>query len=166
MITSLLQGLRAPPKDACVAMAQAFSDRLRQWSRIRRSTARGERVGVLVAPWLETAVPYYSLEWALRLDNTGLEVEVLWYSENLTGRTPSSEEQAIRQTLQRLPRQIVVRNVAKTTSFNFDLDCSLLEKLLFENETRSLGRDRMSQYLRPIPPIERSFFMQSVCWIV
>jgi hypothetical protein len=87
MIASLLNKLRARPHaDACATMAQAFSDRLRQWSCIARSTARGERVAVLVAPWLETAVPYYSLEWALRLDNAGFKVEVLWDSANFFGR--------------------------------------------------------------------------------
>lgn len=158
MIASLLNKLRARPHaDACATMAQAFSDRLRQWSRIARSTARGERVAVLVAPWLETAVPYYSLEWALRLDNAGFKVEVLWDSANFFGRNSANEEAAILQALQRLPRQIVVQNVENTPLSHYDRDRLLVEKLLFENKTRSLGREP-DEPISSSDPTYRSFF--------
>lgn len=155
-----LEKSAAPTLDHDGLMAQAFSDRLRQWSRIRRSARRGERVGVLVTPWLQTAVPYYSLEWALRLDKAGFQVEVLADFENLIGRNPSSEEQAIRQTLKRLPRRIVVRDVAEATTRDFDLDRSLLAKVLFENETRSLGREP-DERMTSSDPTYRAFFLHA-----
>jgi hypothetical protein len=161
MIASLLNRLRARPQaDACATMAQAFRGRLRQWSRIARSTGRGERVAVLVAPWMETAVPLYSLEWALRLDKAGFKVEVLWDSANFFGGNSSNEQAAVLQTLQRLPRQIVVQSVENIALSNYDLDRSLVEKLLFENKTRSLGREP-DEPISSSDPTYRSFFFHA-----
>jgi hypothetical protein len=161
MIASLFNRLRRrPTTDICATLGQAFGNRLRQWARIRRSTTLGERVGVLVAPWLETAVPYYSLEWALQLYKAGFQVEVLWDSEDLAGRNLSSEERTIRETLQRLPRQIVVQNIADTAASDFDLDRSLLEKLLFESETRSLEREP-DEEISPGDPKYRALFLHA-----
>jgi hypothetical protein len=52
MIASLLNSLRARPIVACAAMSQAFSDRLRQWSRIRSLTTRRERF--LASKWFRS----------------------------------------------------------------------------------------------------------------
>lgn len=160
MIASLLNKLRPRQKGDCGGMARAFESRLHRWSRLPRSSILNKRVGILVTPWLKTAVPYYSIEWALRLDKAGFEVEVLWDRANLFGGNSSDEVIAIRQTLGRLPPSIVFRSVLDNAQVDFDLDRSLLEKLFFENQTRQLGREP-GEPVSSSDPFYQSFFLHA-----
>ena len=156
--TFLQRLLRLPAPtagDRCSVMAEAFGHRLRRWKRLRRGGDFSGRVGVLVSPWVETAVPYYSLEWALRLDQAGFSVEVLWDPEDVIDSPHAeAERSAIEATLARLPGRIRVRELPRHISRRFEGDRELLDTVLFENETRRANREPAEWQ---VPDSERFF---------
>jgi hypothetical protein len=83
-------------------------DQARRTSRGARRSVAGNGSSVLL------------FGWALRLDKDGFHVEVLWDSESVICKNPSREEEAIRQTLKRLPRQILVRITHGAQIFDSD----------------------------------------------
>ncbi|MGH8048881.1 MAG: hypothetical protein ACREKL_16690, partial [Chthoniobacterales bacterium] len=144
-VKSILQrlfGQGTPASDRSSEMAATFARRLKMWRRVARSGDFSGKVGVVISPWVETAVPYYSLEWALRLDQAGFDVEVLWDPEDVIGSAHLQvEENAIRRTLDLLPERITFRPLPQKSGHRYEGGRELLEEVLFENETRRAGRE-------------------------
>ncbi|PTY01992.1 hypothetical protein DB346_10275 [Verrucomicrobia bacterium LW23] len=72
------------------AACSVMEARLAEWEAWERGMAPrgggapGARVAVLVAPWLQTGVPFFSLEVALRLRQMGCRVTLLFDAADLT----------------------------------------------------------------------------------
>src|SRR5437868_3528220 len=80
-----------PPKRIFPSLAEGFERRAGQWQEVAVKPRTGARVGVLVTPWMSTAVPFFSLECALLLHSEGVAVSILWDSSMIffNASTPS-----------------------------------------------------------------------------
>src|SRR6188768_2766284 len=64
-------------------LADQFIRRLKRWPRpVSGIMGSRKKVGVLVLPWLETAVPFFSMECALNLAKDA-DVTLVWDSCNI-----------------------------------------------------------------------------------
>lgn len=70
--------------------------------------SRGPRVGVVVTPWQETAVPFYLIEWAVRLRRDGVNVEFIWDVWPNVKRQPSREETVVLGLLQAISQRFQI----------------------------------------------------------
>lgn len=95
-------------------MVEAFRKRLSE------HPERGEghasiswgRVGVLITPWLRTAVPFYSLEVGMALADAGADVTLLWDASNaMENASKVSEVKAISSLFPYLPHSIKLANL-------------------------------------------------------
>ena len=100
------------------------------------------RVGVVVTPWQQTAVPFYLVEWAVRLRRDGVQVEFIWDVWPSVAGQRSAEETIIFEVLQAISKrfQIPVLNPVAEGEFAKDLTIRL-ERLAFEAVTRDLKRE-------------------------
>ncbi len=68
-LRSLWPGARSRPEFR--RFADMYRARLRKWPPAARAALPGPRPGILVTPWMETAVPFFSIEVALALAARG-----------------------------------------------------------------------------------------------
>src|SRR5437016_4096847 len=59
-----------------VRYAESYQQRLADWGSCPRQAPKGSHVGVIVTPWMFTAVPFFSLECALLLRSEGVAVTI------------------------------------------------------------------------------------------
>ena len=68
-----LRNLFSPPKrkryEPFLDLVEAFAERSAEWPGVIPTS--GERVGILVTPWLSTAVPFFALECAEMVRRAG-----------------------------------------------------------------------------------------------
>ena len=97
-------------------------------------------MGVLVSPWQRTAVPFYQIEWAMRLRRRGLDVEFVWDVWPNATDNPTAEEKAILLALEaahkafRIP--IVIPSATESSTAT---TARRLALLAFETVTRNRG---------------------------
>src|SRR4051794_27981672 len=73
-------------------LTDLFIRRLKRWPRAAAKTGSGRpKVGVLVLPWLETAVPFYGMECALNLAKDA-DVTLIWDPYNFRFNTARGHE--------------------------------------------------------------------------
>jgi len=103
---------------------------------------RGPRVGVVVTPWQKTAVPFYLVEWAIRLRRDGVEVEFIWDVWPNVARQGSTEEKIILGLLRSISERFQIPVVSPFAEGDFAKDLTLrLKCLAFESVTRDLRRE-------------------------
>jgi hypothetical protein len=79
MIKKLFRRFQRPiPSDPFLDLVERYRRRIRRYRRLLLPESSGAKVGVLVSPWLLTAVPFYMIEWAVCLRRHGLDVEFVW----------------------------------------------------------------------------------------
>jgi hypothetical protein len=79
--------------DPFLTLVERYRRRIQKWRRVSLPRSSGAKVGVLISPWQQTAVPFYLIEWAICLRRHGLDVEFIWdVWPNDTGKQTSEEE--------------------------------------------------------------------------
>jgi hypothetical protein len=140
------------PKRPFVRHAESFERRLAEWQAVPRQLRGGTRVGILVTPWMFTAVPFFSLECALLLWSEGVDVRILWDPSNIFFNAATVREiETIEKLLKSLPVDLPVM---QTSSFPADgqIDLDALDRLLFENSVReSRGENAAREFLATHP---------------
>lgn len=102
----------------------------------------GPRVGLVVTPWQQTAVPFYLVEWGSRLRRDGLRVEFIWDVWPNSPNEFTSEERTISTLLKTVSVQCDIPVVSPNASRGAK-KCAAkrLEHLAFEAVTRRLKRE-------------------------
>jgi hypothetical protein len=142
----------AAEKRPFVRHAETFARRIKDWEACPKLPPKGTRVGVLVTPWMFTAVPFFSLECAMLLRSQGLEVVILWDASNTFFNAATAREiETIQRLLRRLPDDLSVIDIA-TASADGDIDEMHLEGLIFENSVREFrGESAAREFLASHP---------------
>lgn len=123
---------QAPATGSFGELARRFHERLPRWPAPAESG--GPRVAVLVTTWVKTAVPFFALECALALRNTGCQVTVLWDDSDLVGNAASKGEVAAVETiLKNLPEGLSLLRVAHLDSGEAPLDDEFAASIVREN---------------------------------
>ena len=84
--------LAKPKKKHFQGVVDAFIERIRRFPAAPRRVAASGGVGVLITPWMQTAVPLYSLEIARRLSVEGQPVTIIWDSTDCFGNATNAWE--------------------------------------------------------------------------
>src|SRR4051812_22326598 len=96
-------------------LADLYKERLAATS-VPAPPMPGTKVGVLITPWLFTAVPFFSMEYGLMLANAGCEVTLIWDASNVFFNVgKQSEVDRIAEVLALTPQSIAVVDVSKIT---------------------------------------------------
>lgn len=136
-------GLLFPPKKSpFLRLAERYFQRLdRQWKRVVFPATRVDQppIGLLLTPWISTAVPFFVAELALQLRLAGHSVLVLSDLANICGNAANLEENwVIGQLASRLEKVVPVRTVnlvGEEADFSF-------EQEIFESCVRQAGSEK------------------------
>ena len=112
------------------------------------------KIGVLVTPWMFTPVPFYSIECALMLADSGAEVVLIWDASNVfLNAAKQSEVDTVRGVVDRLGDTFRIVDVAAVAP-DAATDTGFLDLLLFENAVRQLkGEEDARRFLAEHPEI-------------
>jgi hypothetical protein len=147
MIKKLFQAFRREPSDPFLGLVERYRRRIRKYCRPGLPKSSGAKVGVLVSPWQQTAVPFYLIEWATCLRRHGVDVEFIWdVWPNETGLS-TAEEKGILLALEAAEMAFGIRtfNLCGTAPSGTEEATtrvsSRLALLAFETITRNRGRE-------------------------
>jgi hypothetical protein len=143
MISSLTRFFRPPAsRDAFAELAERYRGRLRQSQGRALPPKKAVKVGVVVSPWQQTAVPFYLIEWAIQLRREGLDVEFVWEVWPNAAASATAEEREIVRTL-KLAKALFGIGTVKPSRRRTPIrhDSLRLRQLAFESVTRTLGRE-------------------------
>ena len=136
---------RAPKRQSFDELARSFSVRLKAWDQPAPSSG-GACVGVLVTPWVKTAVPFFALECALALRDSGCRVRVLWDATDLVGNAGNAGEiEAVRSVFAALPQDVDVVDVAALPAAEHALDDDLAAAIVRENAVWKMRGETSAQ---------------------
>jgi hypothetical protein len=145
--TSLLQWVRSLlPKQAVLddfeRVAERYRERIVAHRPKRIPPLVGAKVGVVVSPWQRTAVPFYSVEWAIRLRLEGLRVEFIWDTWPHVSGEPTPEEVAISRVLRAAKSAYGIGIATPLAGDGREVKQSEhLDLIAFETVTRNLGKE-------------------------
>jgi 5S rRNA maturation endonuclease (ribonuclease M5) len=128
-----------------------FELRIREWARLPvKISAQPKRIGVLVCPWLTTAVPLFSLEAALMLRSEGHDVTILWDATSILFSTPSSEETVLLGNLiKKINKYCKVIDLRDARSRGDSLPRDLIKELLEEGAVKNFkGESSAKTYIQ------------------
>lgn len=136
-------------------MARACERRLAQWREIPAAPANGQKVGVLLTPWLSTAVPFFSLECALALAQRGCAVTMLWDPSDVFGNASQpAEVQEIARLFQALPAHLGVLEVRAVDGGMPAGGGEIADAIIRENAIWKMrGEDRADDFLASRPDL-------------
>jgi hypothetical protein len=151
-----------PPKRLFPGLADSFERRLDLWRKYPVKAPTGARVGVLVTPWMSTAVPFFSLECALLLWSEGVDVAILWDRSNIFFNAATEYEGArIAKILQQLPAGLRIIDIS-AESPDGDIDPAHLDWLLYENSVRQLrGEEKAKDFLAENPHLREQVLLHA-----
>lgn len=114
---------------------RTFLKRLEKWPQAMGGPKQGRAVSVLITPWMQTAVPFFSLEVALMLSRAGRPVKVIWDDTDLVGNSGKNREvDAINDVLSRLPKELEVIAVSQLSATETrESDGPLAKRIRFDN---------------------------------
>ena len=136
---------RAPKRQSFDELARCFAERLKACDRPAAS-GDGACVGVLVTPWVKTAVPFFALECALALRDAGCRVRVLWDATDLVGNADNTREiDAIRSVFDALPQDVEIVDVAALPAPENALDDDLAAAIVRENAVWKMRGETSAQ---------------------
>jgi hypothetical protein len=146
-LRSLLGRPKPPKRDRFFAFVDSYRDRVAAWQ--DRREASGPRIGVLITPWLSTAVPFFSLECAEMLRRAGRSpvalfdaTDVIQNSDDLTHST------AVERLVTECFSKMEIRKIADAGTQPSDRDPELAEPIFRENSIwRSRGEGRVDGFM-------------------
>src|SRR5262245_10741271 len=136
---SLLQKLRSflgPKKkkkrDPFLGLVDLFSERAAAWS--TRTAGNGARIGVLLTPWISTAVPFFVLECVEMIRREGkVPVIIFDATELIQNAVDAPHAEALEALLKRRFASVELHRADAMTPEPKDGDLSLAEPLFREN---------------------------------
>lgn len=114
--------------------------------------ASGPSVGILLTPWQQTAVPFFSIECARRLSADGLRVTLLWEPDDICGNASDPAEVAqIERVLATLAGEFAVVRLPEIPPEN-DAEPAFFAELVWENAVQKMrGEAGAEEYLTEHP---------------
>ncbi len=146
MLSLLKKLLRPPhrqvPGDPFLNLVERYCERIRKHRRVSLPPSSGAKVGVLVSPWQQTAVPFYLIEWAICLRSRGLDIEFIWDVWPNDSGEPTSEERSILLALEAAESTFGIPIfMSSVTGESTVTESPRLAMLAFETITRNRGRE-------------------------
>jgi len=138
-----------------VRMIRAYEPRLAEWKNLLPSEATGRRVAVLISPWLESAVPLFSLECALAMARDGMDVVIFWDDGRIfQGEAKGAEREALETLLEKASAVLPVCCVCDISPALGHDWIALAEKILQDNAiARARGEDAATAFLEGSPDL-------------
>lgn len=134
-------------------MVEKYSERTSLWRPLVQGARNGKRVAVVVSPWLETAVPLFSIECAFAMARGGLDVTILWDSSPLFPNDVAPKEgQALARLLRRLKGVFPIQDVSKAKPLKTCDRTALCKKILHNNAIARAKGEAAAQELLEIYP--------------
>jgi hypothetical protein len=129
-----------------------MGQRLKVWGEMACQRSIGLRIGVLITPWLQMAVPLYSLEIACALRHAGCQVTLLFDDADLRinrNHASDDETQLLREVMSAASAHFAVEKVDQATGCPSGLNERIWRELALENAVRATGGEaRASAYLQ------------------
>ncbi len=149
-------GLSKPKKHRFQAAVDAYLERLKKFPGVPKKGVQRGGVGVVIMPWLQTAVPLYSLECARQLAASSVPVTIVWDPTNLFGCAPSTwEVSQLERVIDAVRSEFEVVNAADAASDPSGAS-AFFPELLTENATqKQRGEDGVAELLTGNPGLER-----------
>lgn len=140
-----------PKKRQFQVFTELFLARLRA-SPGRAAAAAGGSVGILVTPWQQTAVPFFSIEGARQLAAEGLEVAIIWEPHDVFGNASDAVEVAqLERVIAALDGEFAIVRQPATPVAPQD-DPAFFAELVFENAVQKMrGEAGAQEYLASHP---------------
>ena len=132
----------AIPPDALVEMTEAYRQRMRLWPQLGRASRSARRVGVLVTPWMKTAVPFFSLELARTFAENGWRVVALLDGSDVAENIQNGEYQTLKDLLQQAGDWLAFREFVGGAGLASDLDVG--ERLARANAVRNMRGEELA----------------------
>ena len=147
-VRAFLGAPSAQKPDAFLDNVALFRERVAQWP-TPPSAASGPRVGVLVTPWLSTAVPFFSLECAALLRREGRTPVLLFDDADLVqNSTRPRHGIALREMLQADYADWEQQDAAHSAPQSEPTDAALAEPIFRENAIwRARGEEQASGFM-------------------
>ncbi|MGA3169901.1 MAG: hypothetical protein ABSE62_02710 [Chthoniobacteraceae bacterium] len=136
--------------------AEAFAARCAEWRKMERVEAEGDRVGVVVSPWISTAVPFFAMECGLALWRKGLKVSILWDGVEIVGNVPNKKHVVeISRIFPQCHHEIGVIDVAGAGIKAKEGDGELARRIVYENAVRDVrGEMKVAEFFAAHPEAE------------
>lgn len=153
-----LQRLRIakPQKHPFQEVVELYLDRWKKFPGVGRAPAARGGVGVVILPWLYTAVPLYSIECARQLAARGVPVTLIWDPTNLFGCAPNASETAeLERVIAAARSEFEVLRVSAALEERPG-PSAFVPELLSENAVqKQRGEDGVAELLAKNPSLER-----------
>lgn len=122
----------------------------------RRATGRGG-VGVLVTPWMQTAVPFYSLEIARKLAVENQEVTIVWDPTNCFGNAANEWEVGqIERVMEAIRGEFQVLEIDPGVP-SLGVEPAFFAEFVFENAVqKARGEKQAAEFLSGNPTLAAS----------
>ena len=135
------------------ARANTLIRRMKDWPHAGFAAAKGERVGVVVTPWVRSDVPLFSIECALRLASAGSKVLIYYDHADILGNAPFAEEiEIIGRVLARLPAELQVVDMSASRGSHGVVEDAEAWVIVQENAIRTtLGEAGIADFLAAKP---------------
>jgi hypothetical protein len=154
-----LQKLRGtkPKKHRFQVAVESYLERWKKFPGTSKKSVRHGGVGVIVMPWVQTAVPLYSLECARQLAASGVPVTVVWDSTDLFGCASNAWEIAqLERVIDAVRSEFDVVNVSEAGADTTG-PAAFLSELLTENAVqKQRGENGVAELLAGNPALERA----------
>jgi hypothetical protein len=136
MIRELFDRWTGRPADEFTRMAADFRERCRRWPLTVPASAHGPHVGVVITPWMRTAVAFFSLECARELARHGARPVLLWDEANVFFNTADPYEVKLLREIVRLPDGPGPVLDVSATPPDARADTAFVDQLVYENAVR------------------------------
>ena len=146
-----LRNLFSPAKrkryEPFLDLLEAFRERTADWPGVIPTS--GERVGILVTPWLSTAVPFFALECAEMVRRAGRIPALLFDATDLIqNSSDATHSEALARLLAERFRTFEVGDIENAVPQSGSADTALAEPIFRENSIwRSRGEVRADDYM-------------------
>jgi hypothetical protein len=136
-------------------MVARYAERTALWEPLLRGKKIGKKVAVVVSPWMETAVPLFTIECAFAMAKGGLDVTILWdISPLFPNDAAPQEKKALGRLRCHLKEIFPIKDVAKAKPFETRDRSALCEKILHNNAiARAKGETAAQELLEQHPGI-------------
>jgi len=153
-----LQRLRLtkPRKHRFQEAIDLYLERWKKFPGVRQAPVKRGGVGVVIMPWLQTAVPLYSLECARQLAASGVPVTLIWDPTNLFNCAPSAWEIAqLERVLDAARSEFEVVSIPAVAEDHSGASAFFVELLTENAVQKQRGEDGVAELLTQNPALER-----------